>query len=185
MKHENRSFPEIKVSSSVISFLKCSQWLGYSKFLIYEYLSSSATIFMISKVYQGSLVCVCVCFWVTFTKYLHPYRILSSIWSRGIMIWPHLLFSVIFSSQRPPVLMNRRRFFVSPQSFSELDPWLRQDTWIISLENNACGYGVSEITIYNREFTWFLNFHFMIFVKNKKKINMRLIKVFGGCGSSQ
>lgn len=160
MKHENRSFPEIKVSASVISFLKCSQWLGYSKFLIYEYLSSSATIFMISKVYQ------CVCFWVTFTKYLHPYRILSSIWSRGIMIWPHLLFSVIFSSQRPPVLMNRRRFFVSPQSFSELDPWLRQDTWIISLQNNACGYGVSEITIYNREFTWFLNFHFMIFVKN-------------------
>lgn len=130
-------------------------------------------------------VCVCVCFWVTFTKYLHPYRILSSIWSQGIMIWPHLLFSVIFSSQRPPVLMNRRRFFVSPQSFSELDPWLRQDTWIISLQNNACGYGVSEITIYNREFTWFLNFHFMIFVKNKKKINMRLIKVFGGCGSSQ
>lgn len=164
MKHENRSFPETKVSASVLSFLKCSQWLGYSKFLIYEYLSSSATIFMISKVYQGSLVCVC--FWVTFTKYLHPYRILSSIWSQGIMIWPHLLFSVIFSSQRPPVLMNRRRFFVSPQSFSKLDLWLRQDTWIISLENNACGYGVSEITIYNREFTWFLNFHFMIFVKN-------------------
>lgn len=82
--------------------------ISYSKFLIYEYLLSSATIFMISKVYQGS--CVCVCFWVTFTKYLHPYRILSSIWSRGIMIWPHLLFSVIFSSQRPPVLMNRRRF---------------------------------------------------------------------------
>lgn len=138
--------------------------------------------------FQGlsGLSCVCVCFWVTFTKYLHPYRILSSIWSRGIMIWPHLLFSVIFSSQRPPVLMNRRRFFVSPQSFSKLDLWLRQDTWIISLENNACGYGVSEITIYNREFTWFLNFHFMIFVKNKKiKINMRLIKVFGGCGSSQ
>lgn len=137
--------------------------------------------------FQGlsGLSCVCVFFWVTFTKYLHPYRILSSIWSRGIMIWPHLLFSVIFSSQRPPVLMDRRRFFVSPQSFSELDPWLRQDTWIISLQNNACGYGVSEITIYNREFTWFLNFHFMIFVKNIKKINMRLIKVFGGCGSSQ
>lgn len=134
-----------------------------------------------------SCVCVCVCVfgWPLRNTFIPTEYYLSSIWSRGIMIWPHLLFSVIFSSQRPPVLMNRRRFFVSPQSFSELDPWLRQDTWIIPLENNACGYGVSEITIYNREFTWFLNFHFMIFVKNKNKINMRLIKVFGGCGSSQ
>lgn len=127
-----------------------------------------------------ALLCVCV-----FLGDL--YEIPSSL--QNIIIYliagHHDLFSVIFSSQRPPVLMDRRRFFVSPQSFSELDPWLRQDTWIISLQNNACGYGVSEITIYNREFTWFLNFHFMIFVKNIKKINMRLIKVFGGCGSSQ
>lgn len=162
MKHEIRSFSEIKVS---VSFLKCSQWSGNSKFIIYEYLSSSATIFMISKVYPDFF---CVCFGVTFTKYLPPYRILSSIWSRGIMIWPHLFFSVIFSSQRPPVLMNWRRFFVSSQSFSELNLWLRQDIRIISLKYKACGFDVSEITIYNREFTWFLNFHFMIFVKKKK-----------------
>lgn len=168
MKHENRSFPEIKVSASVISFLKCSQWLGYSKFLIYEYLSSFATIFMISKVYQGSLVCVCV-----FLGDL--YEIPSSL--QNIIIYliaghhdmtsPFVL-SDIFKS-KTPCSYESAGFFVSPQSFSELDPWLRQDTWIISLENNACGYAVSEITIYNREFTWFLNFHFMIFVKNKKK----------------
>lgn len=170
MKHENRSFPEIKVSASVISFLKCSQWLGYSKFLIYEYLSSSATIFMISKVYQGSLVCVCVFGWPlrnTFipTEYYHLFDRRAS--------WYDLTFCSrwYFQVKDPLFLWIGGVFFVSPQSFSELDPWLRQDTWIISRQNNACGYGVSEITIYNREFTWFLNFHFMIFVKNKKNKN--------------
>lgn len=133
-----------------------------------------------------SCVCVCVCVfgWPlrnTFipTEYYHLFDLRAS--------WYDLTFCSpwYFQVKDPLFLWIGGVFFVSPQSFSELDPWLRQDTWIISLENNACGYGVSEITIYNREFTWFLNFHFMIFVKNKKKINMRLIKVFGGCGSSQ
>lgn len=122
--------------------------------------------------FQGlsGLSCVCVCVFLG-----DLYKIPSSL--QNIIIYliaghhdmtsPFVL-SDIFKS-KTPCSYESAGFFVSPQSFSELDPWLRQDTWIIPLENNACGYGVSEITIYNREFTWFLNFHFMIFVKNKKK----------------
>lgn len=111
-----------------------------------------------------SCVCVCVFGWPlrnTFipTEYYHLFDRRAS--------WYDLTFcSQWYFQVKDPLFLWIGGVFSSPQSFSELDPWLRQDTWIISLQNNACGYGVSEITIYNREFTWFLNFHFMIFVKN-------------------